>query len=229
MIRSVRVLARTVAVSAVLAVAAGCAAPAAERPPASASPGAGHGAFQPIGCPSVSVAYSTSAPAPDSTGGTPMNTPQAEELAQALGTQGRGAYADVFGLLVVDLPPGRVVLCVTDVARGRQLAAAAKRADPGIDLSRLDVFGCAYSERQLAAAVDRMPRRAGESVDGFPLYSFAPAGANAGIDVGTSQQGTRSTDLREKLTALGGGIPVFVVQGSPATAAQLSVPARSDG
>ncbi|QMU70978.1 hypothetical protein [Streptacidiphilus sp. P02-A3a] len=230
MIRSVRVAVRAVAASAVLAVVAGCAAPSVKLP---LEPGPSvnvHGYYRPISCPMVSAAYTTSASSPGDPGATPMNSPQAEALAQALGTQGRGGYADVFGLLVVDNPLGRVTLCVTDTARGRQLAAAAKRADPGIDLSRLDIFACPYSERQLDAAMRRMSQRTGATFDGFPIYSISPAGANAGIEVTTSQQGAVSASLQLELTALGGGIPVSEASGSPVTSAQLSVPAtKSDG
>src|SRR5690349_2042549 len=65
--------------------------------------------------------------------GTPVTDPRLDDVAQALGDQGRGAFGDVYTSIIVDTPPGQVSLYVTDGARGRQLVAAAKKAHPDID------------------------------------------------------------------------------------------------
>ncbi|MHA6759157.1 hypothetical protein [Streptacidiphilus sp. PAMC 29251] len=143
-----------------------------------------------------------------------MNTPQAEELAQALNPRGDKTFADVFGTLVVDSPPGRVLLCVTDLDQGRKMAAAAKKKDPGIDLTRLDIDQCRYSQRTLDAAIGRLTKAVGFKAAGFPLYTWSPTSDSSGVTVTTTKQGAASKALRQKLTALSGGIPVTVAIGS---------------
>ncbi|MGW4823126.1 hypothetical protein ACWEP4_30145 [Streptomyces sp. NPDC004227] len=156
-------------------------------------------------------------PVPTSVDATPANDPVAEALSQAVGTQGRDAFADVYGSHVTDHPPGRVALCVTDLARGRQLAAAAKQADPGIDLSRLDLYRCRYAELTLDAALDKIDAAADQGrLLGFPLYSFWPASDASGVVVNSTAQGAASQALRDRLAALTGGIPVTVVKDTPA-------------
>jgi hypothetical protein len=62
-------------------------------------------------CPTSKQWLDRPAPAPSG------NTPQADELAAAVGAQGRGAFARVYGTLIVDFPVGHVALCVTDLGR----------------------------------------------------------------------------------------------------------------
>jgi len=158
-------------------------------------------------------------PAPAKVGSTPVNDPAAEALSQAVGAQGRDAFADVYGSQVTDYPPGRVALCVTDLARGRQLAAAAKQAHPGIDLSRLDLYRSRYAQRTLDAALDKINAAARQGrLLGFPLFSSSPVTDASGIEVTSTAQGTASQALHDRLAALAGGIPVTVVKGAPATA-----------
>jgi hypothetical protein len=157
--------------------------------------------------------------APTGAGGTPTgNTPQAGALAQAVGDQGRGAYADVWGSLITDYPMGHVALCVTDLTRGHALAAAAKKAHPDIDLTRLDLYTCRYSEHMLDAAAQRLAPLM-PTVLGFPVYSFSPATDASGIQVATNAQGAASQALRDRLVqTVGGGIPVTVLVGRPVVA-----------
>ncbi|MEV5011322.1 hypothetical protein [Streptomyces sp. NPDC055692] len=156
-------------------------------------------------------------PEPTSADATPTNDPVAEALSQAVGAQGRDAFADIYGSHMTDYPPGRVALCVTDLARGRQLAAAAKQADPGIDLSRLDLYRCSYAERTLAAALDKIDAADDQGqLLGFPLYSsWLPPDAS-GVVVNSTAQGAASQALRDRLAALTGGIPVTVVNDTSA-------------
>ncbi|MFB6961185.1 hypothetical protein ACFCYB_30315 [Streptomyces sp. NPDC056309] len=154
---------------------------------------------------------------PTNVDATPTNDPAAEALSQAVGAQGRDAFADVYGSHVTDHPPGRVALCVTDLARGRQLAAAAKQADPGIDLSRLDLYRCSYAQHTLAAALDNIDAATDQGrLLGFPLYSSWPAPDSSGVVVNSTAQGAASQALRDRLAALTGGIPVTVVKEAPA-------------
>jgi hypothetical protein len=209
---------------AAVAVTAGCAAstPTSTGPAAPVVPVGSSASTGPTGAadrPCPTLAQWSGALPPDSQGGTPMNTPQAEALAQAVGEEGRSAFTGVYGTLIVDLPAGRVALCLTDPAQAGRLGAAAKRAHPGIDLSRLDVYRCRYTERFLVSVEQKLATKAGTTLDGFPLYSFAPATDDSGLAVTTSQQGVKSAELRKKLLALADGVPVTVSRGSQAYAA----------
>jgi len=142
---------------------------------------------------------------------TPINTPQAEELAHAIRAQGEGRYADVYGSSITDYPVGRVALCVTDPARGRALAQAALSADPAIDLTRLDIYTCRYPERVLTRAMTKIAVSA--TIAGFPIYTAGVAPDASGVQVTTNQPGARSPALRARLQTLTGGIAVTLTGG----------------
>ena len=155
-------------------------------------------------------------PAPTTVNGTPANTPQAQELTQAIGSLEFGSYADVYGTVIDDYPPGRVALCVTDPARGRQMAQAAKRAHPDIDLSLLDIYRCRYTERTLQTAFRKLMNDTGPTIAGYPVYSIGPIADASGIQVETSQAGSTSKALRHAVAAELGSIPLTVVAGTAA-------------
>ncbi|MFE2482595.1 hypothetical protein [Streptomyces mirabilis] len=111
---------------------------------------------------------------------------------------------------------GRVVLCVTDVARGRLLAQAAKRAHPAVDLNRLAILPCRYSDRTLQAAVRGLMAHNGPTIAGFPVYQIGPATDHSGIQLQTSQAGSASAALRRYLTLQLGGVAFTVVKGEQA-------------
>ncbi|WP_377269940.1 hypothetical protein [Peterkaempfera sp. SMS 1(5)a] len=177
------------------------------------------GASEAKPCPPPQQWMGTRVAPPTTLDDTPVNTPEAAELSQAVGEQGRGAFAEVYGSLVVDYPVGRVALCVTDLARGRELAEAAKQADPKADLTRLDLYLARFSERRLLAAMERLDPYLGPGVLGFPLYSFNPASDASGLEVTTNAAGAASAALKARLQQLAGGIPVSVAKGEPATPA----------
>jgi hypothetical protein len=145
---------------------------------------------------------------------TPVNDPVAEALSQAIGQQGRGAFADVYGSQIVDQPPGRVALCVTDVARGRLMGQAAKEASPSIDLARLDIYHCPYTQREADAAIAKLIKNGDKGFE-YPIYSYAFSPDASGIVVTSSVQGAASQAFHDHLVAVAGGIPVQVTQGSP--------------
>lgn len=157
-------------------------------------------------------------PGPTGSGSTPMNDPVAEAVQQAVGDQGRGAFADVYGTQALDNRHARVVLCVTDLARGHALAAAAKRAHPDLDLSRLDLYLCRYSRRQLDQALQRlMDRKLFEGGFGFPVSEASAGQEAAGLELGTTAAGVRSTAFLDRLMAATGGIPVRLYLGRTVT------------
>jgi hypothetical protein len=198
-----------------LALAAGCAASA---------PRVDARAAVQVQRPGTAVAYTcpvwhlNAYPDPTAADGSPGNTPQAEALARALDAKGRAEFADVYGDLYVDYPPGRVVLCVTDLTRGRAMVQAAERAAPGIDPSRIDLRLCHYSRQGLDQVLDHLGVKDGK-IDGFPVYTMTPALNGSGVGVTTSQQGVDSPVLRRLLLQRSGGVPVTVTKGAPAVPA----------
>ncbi|MBD0746660.1 hypothetical protein [Streptomyces sp. CBMA152] len=139
------------------------------------------------------------------------NTPEATRISQAVGDQGRGAYADVHGTQANDFPVGRVALCVTGLNRGRELVKAAAKADPGADPSPVDLYVSRYTWRELSRAVDTVfgPKTA------FSLYTASPTADASGIRVTSNAAGTGPASFRHTLEKAAGGIPVVVVQGEP--------------
>ncbi|MER5546308.1 hypothetical protein ABT072_28565 [Streptomyces sp. NPDC002589] len=150
--------------------------------------------------------------------GTSADTAQAQALAQAVGDEEfNSAYSDIFGTVIDGYTPGRVALCVTDVARGRRLAQAAWRAHPAVDLNRLDILACRHSEGTLQEAVRGLTAHNGPpTIAGFPVYQIGPATDHSGIELHTSQTGSASAALRHYLTSRLGGIAFTVVKGEQA-------------
>ncbi|MFD7029078.1 hypothetical protein ACFWAR_13700 [Streptomyces sp. NPDC059917] len=212
--RSTRTTAAT-ALAAALAAAAlltGCGTTTTTGDGGGGGGGAGGGAKAPA-CPGPGP--ETGQPAPTVIDGTPANTPEGARLSQAIGEQGRGAFADVYSGQVTDAPPGRVTLCVTDLARGRLLVEAAHRADPQADPARADLYLARFTRKALAAAAQRIIRLR----DALPVYSVSPSRDAGGVTVETSAEGVASAEFRSRLErAAGGGIPVILVPGSPAQA-----------
>lgn len=155
--------------------------------------------------------------------GTPANTPEGARLSQAIGAQGRGAFADVYATQITDHPPGRVALCVTDLARGRLLVAAAHEADPEADPARADLYTSSYSHRTLGGAVQKIT---GLKTD-FPVYTVS-GGNGESVEVTTSREGAASPQFKAALEKATGGIPVTVREGeaiTPLTADKPMTPA----
>ncbi|MFJ7205731.1 hypothetical protein ACIQWR_19615 [Streptomyces sp. NPDC098789] len=172
-------------------------------------------------CPSPAPGPETGQPAPTVIDGTPANTPEGISLSQAVGEQGRGAFADVYSTHVTDAPPGRVTLCVTDLARGRRLVEAAHRADPQADPARADLYLARFTRKTLVAATQRISRLR----DALPVHSVRPSRDAGGVTVETSVEGVASAEFKSRLErAAGGGIPVTLVVGSPAQAMIGEVP-----
>lgn len=166
-------------------------------------------------CPDDVQVQSAASPAAGS--GTSADTAQAQALAQAVGDEEfNAAYSDIFGTVIDGYTQGRVVLCVTDMARGRLLAQAAKRAHPAVDLNRLAILPCRYSDRTLQAAVRGLMAHNGPTIAGFPVYQIGPATDHSGIQLQTSQAGSASAALRRYLTLQLGGIAFTVVKGEQA-------------
>ncbi|MFE6843968.1 hypothetical protein [Streptomyces sp. NPDC057686] len=191
------------------------AAPAATPPPApgSAAPAPGSAAPAQDGrCPALDV--TARGAEPTATDRSQGNTPEGARLSAAIGTQGYGAFADVYATQITDQPPGRVVLCVTDLARGRKLLEAVHTADPEADPGRADLYLSPYTHRGLMAAVEK----AFQLKDRFPVYTGHASAGATGITVTTSAEGAASKEYKARLEAATGGIPVTLEAGAPVEA-----------
>jgi hypothetical protein len=146
---------------------------------------------------------------------TATNSPGVAALAEALDHQGHGAFADAFGVIIVDQPVGRVSLCVINVARGEALAQAAKRASPDIDLSKLDIYRCNYAQRTADDAIARLVTATRNHAFPYPLYGYAFSTDGAAIEITTTSEGATSEQLLSALEQVSGGIPVRIKVGSP--------------
>ncbi|WP_405496861.1 hypothetical protein [Streptomyces sp. NBC_00096] len=180
---------------------------------APAAPAAPSGETQPrAGRPCPVFDRTTPQAPPTLIDGTPANTPGGERTSQAVGAQGRGAFADVYSTQITDHPVGRVALCVTDLARGRLLVEAAHAADPEADPARVDLYLSAYSRRTLDGVADKLIVLEA----GFPVYSVS-GDHGAGVEVGTSEEGVRSAEFKARLEEAAGGVPVTVTKEEPGT------------
>ncbi|WP_188273232.1 hypothetical protein [Streptomyces sp. CBMA152] len=165
-------------------------------------------------CPTTDDALKRPSAPPTVIDGVGDNTPAATRISQAVGDQGYGAYGDVYGTQANDFPVGRVALCVTDLARGRDLVKAAAKADPGADPKLVDLYMSRYAHRTLQKAVDKVFGRK----FAFPLYSASATSDASGIRVTTNAAGAGSASFRRTLEKATGGIPVVVERGAPAVA-----------
>ncbi|MEV6950431.1 hypothetical protein [Streptomyces sp. NPDC051183] len=143
--------------------------------------------------------------------GTPANTPEGARLSQAVGAQGRGAFADVYSTQITDHPGGRVAVCVTDLDRGRLLVAAAHQADPEADPGRADLYLSPYTHRALGAAMNKVM-----ALDtALPIHTCSASPGATGLEVTSSAEGAASAEFKEQLEKAAGGIPVTVKEGTP--------------
>ncbi|MFD8597248.1 hypothetical protein ACFV1L_19815 [Kitasatospora sp. NPDC059646] len=151
-------------------------------------------------------------PSPEPSG-TPMSRPGLSDLASALGEQGRGPFQDLYGSLELENEKNTVALYVTDVARGRTLVDAAKRAHPDIDTARVRVEGCPFTKAEIDRAMDAvMAAKLPAKVFGTSMAPHA-----TGLLVEADETSANSPALRSALASVAGRIPVTVKAGRPLT------------
>lgn len=140
-------------------------------------------------------------------------------LADALGEQGRGSFADTYSNLFIDQAHHQVVLYATDKARAAALVKAAKKAHPGIDTGLERTVGARFTktaiDAQLAAIVAAHPATTAADIT---IDSAAAAPDGSGILVTATPHGMAA--LKTEMTAMTAktAIPVTVTAGSPITA-----------
>ncbi|MFD8481606.1 hypothetical protein [Kitasatospora sp. NPDC059673] len=160
--------------------------------------------------PVAPIAPAPASPSPEPSG-TPMSRPGLSDLASALGEQGRGAFQDLYGSLELENEKNTVALYVTDVARGRALVDAAKRAHPGIDTARVRVEDCPFTKAEIDRAMEavmtaKLPAK---------IFSASMAPHATGLLVETDETSAKSPALQSALVAVAGRIPVTLKAGQP--------------
>jgi hypothetical protein len=136
-------------------------------------------------------------------------------IASALGEQGRGTYAGVFGNLSVNPGAGTVTLYVTSTQQGQQLIAAAKAAHPGVDASRVRVALSRYTMKALDAQVARIMRiTAATTAADLTVYTASVNPDASGITVTGSKD--KLDAIRRKIAAdpAASAAPVTVIAGT---------------
>ena len=139
-----------------------------------------------------------------------------DAIANAVGDQGRGAFADTYSNLYVDTARHRVTVYATNLTRAAQMVAAAKKADPAIDLSLVDVVQAKYAKAAIDAGIAKiMAGVNGQRAADVSIYSAAEAPDGSGILVTAKPSAISSTFKANLATATGTGIPVTVTAGQP--------------
>ncbi|MGW2705048.1 hypothetical protein [Streptomyces sp. NPDC001340] len=138
-------------------------------------------------------------------------------VANALGDQGRGAFADTYSDQHVDEEGGFVTLLATDNTRAAKLIAAAKHAHPAINTALIRVQHADFSRKALDREIDKIfPLGAVKDASKEVYLGASPKADGSGITVEV-----KPNALRRVKAAQGNrldGIPVTYVSGKIKTA-----------
>jgi len=167
---------------------------------------------------SAGTGLSSGTPSPS---GTATASTKLQNAASALGEQGRGAFADIYGNLSVDGDHDRVVLYATDTNRAKDLIDAAHKAHPDTVGVEIGITACSYTAQAEQEAVQRI--FAAQKTKPFPyeVYSAGITPDGSGVLVATSDEGAKSKDFAQRVQEAAGPVPVKVTSGpepSPANA-----------
>ncbi|MFE9499378.1 hypothetical protein [Streptomyces collinus] len=138
-------------------------------------------------------------------------------VANALGEQGRGAFADTYSDLHVDEDGGFVTLLATDSTRAAKLVSAAKHAHPTINTALIRVQHADYSRKVLDTEIDKIfPLGTVKAASEEVYYGAAPNADGSGITVEVKPSALRGVKAHGNRL---NGIPVTYVPGKIKTAA----------
>ncbi|MFF0001647.1 chymotrypsin family serine protease [Streptomyces avermitilis] len=138
-------------------------------------------------------------------------------VANALGEQGRGAFADTYSDLHIDEDHGFVTLYATDSTRAAKLVSAAEHAHPTIDTALIRVQHADYSRKVLDREIDKIfPLGTVKDASKEVYYGAAPNVDGSGLTVEVKPSALRR--VKAQGTRLD-GIPVTYVPGKVKTAA----------
>lgn len=133
-------------------------------------------------------------------------------VANALGDQGRGAFADTYSDQHVDEDGGFVTLLATDNTRAAKLIAAAKHAHPTINTALIRVQHAEFSRKVLDREIDKIfPLGAVKDASKEVYYGASPNADGSGITVEVKPSALRRVKAAQG-TRLD-GIPVTYVPG----------------
>ncbi|MGF1431794.1 hypothetical protein [Kitasatospora sp. LaBMicrA B282] len=159
----------------------------------------------------ITVVSNSMTPSPT---GTPSISVQVENAASALGEQGRGRFADIWGALALDGANNQVLLYATDVQRAEQMAEAARAAHPDTAGVGVKIIKCSHSAKDEHAAVERIIAAQQAKTLMFETYGASPAMDGSGIRVYTSAEGLRSPGFAKQVQDTAGPVPVTLVLGA---------------
>ena len=142
-----------------------------------------------------------------------------DPIAQAIGDQGRRAFADTYSDLVVDSPHDRVLVYVTSLPRGRRMLAAAQAHAPGLDFTKAALLPARFTRRAVDAQLARIMTPT--LITKYDLSTASAAPDGSGIEVTTAAPAADPRTAAGRMwleaarRALQGrsGIPVSVAKG----------------
>ncbi|MEV4611310.1 hypothetical protein AB0K43_01725 [Kitasatospora sp. NPDC049258] len=138
-------------------------------------------------------------------------------VANALGEQGRGRYADVYGNLSVDENGRTVTLYAIGAEQGRRIVAAAKAAHPEIDTSLVKVVVSPHTKKSLDAQVQQIIKATSASgAADLEVYSVAVNPDSSGITV--SGRGDKLASITSRIQAGQASIAAAAPSGQGGTA-----------
>lgn len=123
-----------------------------------------------------------------------------DAIANAVGAQGRGAFADVFGNVSLDTANHRVLVYATSLSAGQQMLSAAKAANPKIDLSLASLVVARYSQTLIDQRIDQLMTTS--TIRRYSIVYAADSSDGSGIIVGSSNsslEGASPTDAAWQL------------------------------
>lgn len=146
-------------------------------------------------------------------------------IAGAVDTAGKKSDPGSYAGVRIDAPAGLVHLYTTVPADAPGLLQAARRTDPGLDTSRVEVDKAAFTLRALHAARSSLLAEADAHELPYKVYSVAVAPDGSALDVAVDKPDTARADLPAAGATDGrqantfDGITVVFQQGSPITPA----------
>lgn len=147
-----------------------------------------------------------------------------QTIADALDGQ-EGAYSATFSNIAVSDSRDQVILYATNAAQAAAMIAAAKRAHPAIDTSRIRYMHADFTHAAITAEMDAIMARTSYSGPGQTIYSAAEMTDGDGIlvtakpsAVGKLRAGLLRTDSEKSR------IPITVTAGSPIVGVGAAAP-----
>lgn len=146
-------------------------------------------------------------------------------LADAIGTQGRGSYADTYSNIRIDEANDQVSIYVTSLERGRQMVNAAAASSPALELSKIVLVKAQFTKRLLDERMAKVMTPSYQRMYDINSVAAAPDGSglqatttSSTADLGTPAGRNWLAAASSALTTAA-GLSVAVSPGTPIEAA----------